>query len=234
VTFGSDSNLSRIKSGAFYGCSSLSSIWLPATLLEIGTGAFDFTNLGDISIEEGNSSVRMRDHFLVNFEGTSIIKYCGQVEAVIIPGDVEELGCHCFLSSKIVSSVTFESGCKLSCIDSRAFVGCSSVSSICIPSSVGVLCEKCFKVCKALSSVTFESDSKLLRIEPEAFYGCSSLSSIFIPPSVEVLGGGCFFKCGALSSVTLEPGCKLSSIPEACWVMHEEDWDLLDDSEDLI
>jgi hypothetical protein len=61
--------------------------------------------------------------------------------------------------------VTFESGSKLSRIESFAFWHCPSLSSICIPSSVEVLCGNCFFQCGEGLRVTFESGSKLSSVE---------------------------------------------------------------------
>jgi hypothetical protein len=185
-----------------------------AGLVELRQKAFTWTNLKDLSIEDGNLSSRVRGGFLLNCECTRMFGYFGGAEAIVIPGGVEEWGCDCFSGNKIVSSMTFESGCKVVRIGSSAFEDCSSLSSICIPASVEILCKRCFCECQALSAVASESGSKLLRIESEAFRGCSSLASICIPSSVTVIGERCFLWCPAGLSVRFEPGSKLSSGPE--------------------
>jgi hypothetical protein len=113
--------------------------------------------------------------------------------------------------------VTFETGSKLSRIESGAFRDCSSLSSICILSSVEKLYKSCFYGCKALSDVTFEAGSQLLRIEDRAFSFCSSLCSICIPSSVIVISKNCFSGCNALSYVTFETGSKICSRPMRYW-----------------
>jgi hypothetical protein len=106
--------------------------------------------------------------------------------SLLIPSSVERFSESCFYKCEALLSVAFETGSKLSRIDSCAFGNCSSFSSLCIPSSVEVLGDSCFTFCRALSSVTFESGSKLSCIEPFAFCYCSSLSSICIPSTVEL------------------------------------------------
>jgi hypothetical protein len=73
-----------------------------------------------------------------------------------------------FFECRSLSSVTFESGSKLSRIEKEAFSGTSLVEII-FPGSVEVLCERCFDECKSLSSVKFESGSKLCEMSQDAF-----------------------------------------------------------------
>jgi hypothetical protein len=113
----------------------------------------------------------------------------------------------CFGWCASFSSVTFESGSKLSHIENRAFRG-TGLTEIVIPASVEVVGEACFEKCRSLSSVTFESGSKLTRIEKQAFRG-SGLIEIVIPGSVEFLGDECFRGCIRLNSVTFEPDSRL-------------------------
>jgi hypothetical protein len=65
------------------------------------------------------------------------------VFAISIPSSVEGLCNYCFEGAAQLTTVAFESGSKLSRIESHAFSGCSSLSSICIPSSVEVLGDHC-------------------------------------------------------------------------------------------
>jgi hypothetical protein len=69
------------------------------------------------------------------------------------------------LQCESLSTVTFESGSKLSSIDKSAFQYCRSLSSICIPSSVEKVGKHCFDGCESLSAVTLESGSKLSPID---------------------------------------------------------------------
>jgi hypothetical protein len=59
LTFEAGSKLQRIEKLAFSGCASLKSICLPASVTEIGGGAFCDSGIREISIEDGNR------HFVV-------------------------------------------------------------------------------------------------------------------------------------------------------------------------
>jgi hypothetical protein len=111
-----------------------------------------------------------------------------------------------------VQYIAFESGSKLTRIESRALSECSSLESICLPAAVDFMGEGAFYACKSLSSFTFESGSKLTRIESKALSGCSSLESICLPSSVEFLGESSFYGCQSLRSFTFESGSNLTQI----------------------
>jgi hypothetical protein len=261
VTFEFGSKLSAIGAQVFWHCSSLSSICFPSGLQRLERHALNGTNLSPISVEGGNCCFKVIEHFRVNFEGDSILRYCGNVSCLTIPRGIKQLGCSCFRDSLRVSSVifesdstlsfiddwafeesslvsicipssteklghacfwacrslltvTFEPGCKLSCIESDTFGNCTSLSSICIPSSVDELSYGCFSGCSGLLIVTFESGSHLSDISTSAFASCTSLSSICVPPSVQRLCGHCFSGCSSLSDVTFESDSQLLCIAE--------------------
>jgi hypothetical protein len=90
------------------------------------------------------------------------------------------LGEECFSLCKSLSSITFESGSRLSRIDKKAFYETGLIEII-LPASVRFLGFECFSYCKSLSSIKFESGSRFLGHEREALSrtgwivrGCSS------------------------------------------------------------
>jgi hypothetical protein len=101
------------------------------------------------------------------------------------PEAVEILSGGCFSLCETISTVIFEPGSRLSCIERQTFSCCSSLSSTCIPSSVERLCEQGFYGCESLSTVTFESDSKLALVEDDSFPYFAPRLSIWIPPSLQ-------------------------------------------------
>jgi hypothetical protein len=95
------------------------------------------------------------------------------LKSIIIPSSVEVLCESCFFECKSLSSVTFESGSRLQCIEESTFRE-SGLTSITIPSSVEMLCKLCFAQCHSIESITFENDLKLSRIELTTLHKCSS------------------------------------------------------------
>jgi hypothetical protein len=65
------------------------------------------------------------------------------LQVVCIPSSVERICECCFAECNSLSTITFKSDSKLSCIERSAFEYCSLVLSICIPSSVEKISESC-------------------------------------------------------------------------------------------
>jgi hypothetical protein len=87
---------------------------------------------------------------------------------IVIPSSVEIIGERCFFQCRSLTSVTFESGSRLSRIANRVFCE-TGLINIVIPASVEVLDSNCFAQCKSLSSITFERGSRLREIDGTAF-----------------------------------------------------------------
>jgi hypothetical protein len=208
LTFEAGSKLQRIETLAFFGCSSLKSICLPASVTEIGGGAFCKSGIREISLEAGNRNFVVVDGFLMDFERICVIQYFGCESDLMIPSSVEILRTFSFLCFGCLRTVKFSPGTKIRSIESWAFAFCTSLSSICIPASVDFIGTKCFASCKALSVVEFEAGSKLRELQANTFEECL-LRLITIPSSVETLGPGCFLSCFEVETITFLPDSKL-------------------------
>jgi hypothetical protein len=123
VVFENGSQLSRIGDRAFASFSSLSSMFLPRHVFELGVDLFIHTNITAISVADGNLSFKADGDFLLNFAGTEAIFYFGRGADVIVPRDVERLKYGCCRDNEAISRVVFESGSILSCIEDWAFHG---------------------------------------------------------------------------------------------------------------
>jgi hypothetical protein len=211
LTFEPGSKLTRIAVGALYGCTSLESICLPVALQTIEYAALAGTGISKITVEEGNVHLRVSGDFLLDCDGTSLIRYFGFDRIVTLDAHIEILCSGALLDCQSISVLIFESGSKLTRFEAKALSGCSSLQSLCIPASVEILGEGCFAGCKSLSSLTFESGSKLTRIEGHVIDRCSSLRSICIPASVEILCEHCFAE-SEISSLAIESGSNLTRI----------------------
>jgi hypothetical protein len=211
VTFESGSRLERIEEEAFHR-TGLKSIIIPSNVASICGSAFP-GSLNSISISPDNQHFRIRDSFLEDINGSTIYRYFGSCDSVMIPSSVLVLGKSSFSWCKSLESVTFERVSCLERIDEEAFRE-SGLKSIVIPSSVVVFGKSSFLCCNSLDTVTLEDGSRLERIEEFAFYG-SGLRSIRIPHLVAFLGRSSFSWCKSLGSVTFESGSRLQCVDES-------------------
>jgi hypothetical protein len=216
LTFEAGSRLRKIGAEAFFSCTQLLSICLPASVSEIDGATFQFSHFVRIDIEAGNMNFCVRDHFILDPAQTCIVASFGEDESIDIPDDIETIGPHSFASRACIRSVSFGSRSRVRCIGACAFFGCY-FESIHIPSSVQELGQAVFSSGR-LRSVTFDPTSQLTRIGPGAFM-IHSLTSFCVPSSVEFIGNYCFSGCMDLSKLTFESPShlrELLSLPTLC------------------
>jgi hypothetical protein len=184
LIFETGSKLTRIGRNAFAGCS-LQSIVIPASVTEIGGGAFAYSGIRQISIEDGSEHFCIRGQFLLDITQASLIAFVGVAATVTISSEIRVLCDSCFLGCKTLSRLNFEPGSQLRRIERLAFGGCSSLHMICIPSSIESLEREWFLNSHftggvVFDTVQFESYESLSKM----VYGdCADLSGDF---SIEV------------------------------------------------
>jgi hypothetical protein len=210
LTFEAGSKLQRIETRAVSECSLLKSICLPASVTEIGGGAFSKSGICEISLEADNRHFVVFDDFLMDFERICVIQYFGRESDLIIPSNVEILRTYSFAFVRSLRTVKFSPGSKLRSIEASAFENCVSLRSLSIPASVTMIGRRCFAgPLSSLSVVEFEAGSKLRQIDEGAFAGCLCLKSIIVPSSVQTLGRECFKGCRVLETVKFFPDSEL-------------------------
>ena len=176
-----------IYSYAFDGCTSLTSVTIPNSVMIIGDWAFGgCTNLTAINVAAENSRYTSINGVLYNKDKTTIKCYPagqkGKSYSILNSAtDIEDgafNGCTNLTSITIPDSVTN--------IDRRAFSGCTNLTSIMIPNGVTSIEFSTFSGCISLTNVTL-SDS-VTSIDRGAFKNCTSLKNVTIPGSVTSIG----------------------------------------------
>lgn len=139
-------NVNSIGQKAFYGCSNLEKITIPAFVHHIDHTAFiNCANLLSIEVEIENEYYDSRNNCNAIIEKASNTLIIG-CKNTIIPYDVISVG-------------------------DGAFYGCMGLVNVIIPNSVISIGEECFTGCSSLESVRLSSN--IVSIGSNAFKGCS-------------------------------------------------------------
>ena len=139
----------------FDGCTRLTSIDIPSSLITIGSGAFyGCTGLTSIDIPSSVTEI-----------GRSAFSGCTGLTSVVIPSSVTEIGESAFSGCIGLTSIGIPS--SVTEIGESAFSGCIGLTSIGIPNSVTEIGYHAFYGCTGLTSV--EIPSSVTEIGDDAF-----------------------------------------------------------------
>ena len=204
VTFdGNTYSVTSIGYGAFYGCSSLTSVEMGNSVTSIDDEAFaQCSSL--TSVEMGNSVTSIGDYAFYN---------CYSLTSVELPNSVTSIGEWAFKQCSSLTSVEIPN--SVTSIGFEAFYGTAWYNNQ--PDGViyaGKVLYKYKGTMPANTSITIEDGTVSISIY--AFAGCSSLTSVEIPNSVTSIDDGAFYGCASLTSVEI-PNSVKSIGNEAFW-----------------
>ena len=155
-----------IGSYAFYGCSGLTSLTLPAGITKIDYRAFQgCSGLTSLILPDGITSI-----------GYDAFDGCSGLTSLILPASIIWIGDGAFKFCSGLTSLTLPAG--ITSIGYTEFYGCSGLTSLTLPAGITTIDCGAFRDCSGLTSLTLPAGITWIR--DEAFKGCSGLTSIYV------------------------------------------------------
>ena len=148
--------LEKILNAAFFSCSELTGLSIPASVSFIDNLSFveRCYKLTCINVAEDNEKYTSVDGVLFSKDLLSMMRYpAGLSGNYTVPKGVESLDGHAFLGSKLLTSVTLPEG--LTEIQTRVFYDCTALTEINLPASLTYIDSKSFTGCQNLRNVYF-------------------------------------------------------------------------------
>lgn len=169
---------------AFDGCTSLTTVTLPASLTTINTMFFYHCEaLTSVTVPSTITSI-----------GNSAFNGCKALESLDLSAtQLTSIGNSAFDGCKALESLDL-STTQLTTIGSSAFYGCTSLASVLLPAGITSLDNSVFSQCSSLQSLDL-SQALITAIPSSTCHQCTSLTSVQLPATITSIGANAFYQC---------------------------------------
>ena len=216
-----DSGVTTISGFVFDSCTSLTEVYLPLSLEEIGMNAFqncgpvDLYYAGDL---EGWLGLTVSWNALT-YGGFNLFLDGVLLTELNVPADVTTIGSFAFAGCLSLTGVTMAEGVtgvadwafshcdnltdisfatSIETIGNFAFCDCPSLVNVSLPANAAYG-DGVFEECSGLTSISLPEN--MTSITDSMFMDCTSLAEITIPASVTAIESYAFYNCGMLTDV---------------------------------
>lgn len=219
--------VTKIRTGAFYGCKALTDIGLPDDLRELGDGAFAYsglvsiwlsrtlTTIGDgvfagcqdldaIYVLSGNTHFRAVDGVLFDWfpmdEPEPVALSTDEPEATAGPTELIA-----YPSGK--QNETYEIPESVTAIRPAAFCENAYIKELTVPDTVNRIDAYTFYECTSLTTITLPS--QLDDLGDYVFSNCPNLQSVTLPSGITSIGDCAFSGCSSLPQIVIPEGVQV-------------------------
>lgn len=154
------------------------SLSVPATVEEIGFGAFENSSLSSVSFHPDSNILTIGYRAFFGAE---------KLTSIAIPASVVSIDYYAFANCSALETVTFAEGNRLMGIYEGAFSGCTKLKNITIPDSIVEISEFAFYDCASLTGIPVSESSTLLGIYDYAF-AYAGMETLAIPKTTLDIG----------------------------------------------
>ena len=167
-------SLSTINSYAFKGCTELTDVILPDTLISIGNEAFQgCTKLTNVILPDSLTNI-----------GYSVFNGCNNLQIELnLPNLTDAIYINTFIYTKITKILSLGS---ITSIGADAFKGCTELTDVIFPDTLTSIGNEAFQNCTKLTNVILPDS--LTNIGYSVFNGCTALITFVInaivPPTI--------------------------------------------------
>jgi hypothetical protein len=200
-------SVTSIGSGSFQGCTGLTSIPIPTSVTSIVTDAFQGSGLTTVIISNGQVGITSPSSN-VSFFGKTGVQTLPPNAVTIIGNTAYFVGqpgqtLNQTTVNNNIGSATSVSIIGYSVIGNSAFFNKSQITSVTIENSVSSIGTYVFYGCINLTSATLPTNASFTNIPDGTFSSCRKLASINIPGSVTSIGNYVFNSCWVLQMITI-------------------------------
>ena len=191
----------KLVDEAFAGQEGITSVTLPNSVTELGTGCFSRCGgLESITLSESLTALPEK-----------CLYWCDKLTSITIPEGVTSLGDGCFDHCQELKTVTLPEG--LTTLGDNCFSYCK-FTTLTLPESLTTVGDHCFSYNINLARMTLPDG--ITSLGNSCFSQCTQLISVDLPKNITSLGKYFFYKCSKnLKEITLPDG--ITSIGEYCF-----------------
>ncbi|EAX89581.1 surface antigen BspA-like [Trichomonas vaginalis G3] len=169
----------EIGTSAFEGCSKLKILNLPSSIKTIGGNALPNYDDVQISFSDNPNLYLDKQYVLFTDQNTTISQFLGTKTEITLPGTVKIIKEKAFNENKKIGIVSFEGGSNIEKVESSAFQGCTNLSR-------------------------FDFGTKIIEIQNSAFENTILNSEISFPETITKIGDSAFKNCKFIPSIRFE------------------------------